>query len=83
MLYGSDSIQHKQDSLKLYILCSVFVQKVYDQLFFVGLTMTGIPYREMLTKWLLLQFLNESLSHHWIGQATDRSDFTEVASKIT
>jgi hypothetical protein len=83
MLYGSDSIQYKQGSLKLYILGSVSVQKVYDQLLFVRLTTTGIPYREVLTMWLLLQFLNESISHHWIGQATDRSDFTEVASKIT
>ena len=72
MLYGSDSIQYKQDSLKLYIPCLVSVQKVYDQLFFFfGLTMTGILYREMLIKWLLLQFLNESISHHWVGQATD------------
>jgi hypothetical protein len=83
MLYGSDAIQYKRGSLKLYILCSVSVQKVYDQLFFVGLTMTGIPFHEMLTKWLLLQFLNESISHHWTGQTADRSDFTEVASKIT
>jgi hypothetical protein len=45
-------------------LCSVFsiCAKMYDQLFFVGLTTTGIPYREILTKWLLLQFLNESIS---------------------
>jgi len=45
--------------------------------------MTGIPYHEMLTKRLLLQFLNDSISRHWIGQAADRSDFTEVASKFT
>jgi len=51
----------------LFSICAI----VYDQLFFVGLTMTGILYHEMLIKWLLLQFLNESISHHWIGQATD------------
>jgi hypothetical protein len=76
MLYGSVCIQYKQGSLKLYVHYSVSVQKVYDQLFFVGLTMTGIPHCEMLTKWLLLQFLNESISHHWIARL--QTDLTSL-----